>query len=209
MEGKTLIILLAGSSGVGTSSVSSRLSKKLDTTHIVETDYIREVLRGVIAPEYSPVLHDSSYNAYKHIPGYKWLSKHMNFEDLVSTGFIEHTSLVAPAIIQTINRAIKEVNSMIIEGVHLSPDSLHLEDFDDRAQMQMFILEVDEEVHKQRFLKRAIEKRRGGRHLEHFKEIRMTHDYMVKTGKDNGIPLIDNNGDIETTVDEIMKHIKK
>ena len=107
---KPLIILLGGSSGVGTSTAAIELSKKLEITHIVETDYIREVLRGVIMKEYAPILHVSSYRAYETLPKYEWLSECMDFNKLVVMGFTRHVSMVTPAIKRLISRAIDEVN---------------------------------------------------------------------------------------------------
>jgi len=205
---KPLIILLGGSSGVGTSTAAIELSKKLEITHIVETDYLREVLRGIIMKEYAPILHVSSYSAYEKLPNYDWLSECMEFEKMVFMGFTRHVSMVTPAVRRLINRAIDEVNNLIIEGVHLNYAELALDDFQKRAEIYPFIFKVDEEIHKERFLKRALERRRGGDHLNYFKEIRITHDYIVKEAEDLGTPVIDASKPIHEVTGEILSYIK-
>ena len=208
MKKKPLIILLGGSSGVGTSTTAIELSKKLEITHIVETDYIREVLRGVIMKEYAPSLHTSSYSAYEKLPNYERLSEQLEFNEIVCMGFTRHVSMVSPAVKRLINRAIDEVNNLIIEGVHLSYAELNLDDFQKRAEIYPFILKVDEETHKERFLKRALERRRGGDHLNYFKEIRLTHDYLVKEAEDSKTPIIDASKPIYDVTGEILSHLK-
>ncbi|PKP52580.1 MAG: hypothetical protein CVT90_02580 [Candidatus Altiarchaeales archaeon HGW-Altiarchaeales-3] len=208
MRKKPLIILLGGSSGVGTSTTAIELSKKLDITHIVETDYLREVLRGVIMKEYSPILHRSSYSAYESLPNYDWLTEAIEFERIVFMGFTRHVSMVTPAVRRLINRAIDEMNNLIIEGVHLNYAELDLDSFKKRAEIYPFILKVDEETHKERFLKRALERRRGGNHLNYFKEIRITHDYLIKGAEDEGIHVVDATKPIPDVNGEILSYIK-
>jgi len=208
MEKKPLIILLGGSSGVGTSTTAIELSKKLEITHTVETDYVREVLRGVIMKEYAPILHQSSYSAYEKLPNYEWLSEDMEFDKLVIIGFTSHVSMVIPAIRRMIGRAIDEMNNIIIEGVHLNFSELGLDDFKKRAKIYPFILKVDEEVHKERFLKRALERRRGGDHLNYFKEIRITHDYLVRQAEESKTPVIDASQPIYYVTGKILSYIK-
>ena len=208
MKKKPLIILLGGSSGVGTSTVSVELSKKLDITHVVETDYIREVLRGIIEDRYSPILHRPSYNAYEALPGYEWLSKYMKFDKLVLTGFVHHISMISPAVGQIIERAVDDVNNLIIEGVHWC-DDIPLQKFKNRADIHEFILSVDEEIHKGRFLKRAMEKKRGEKHLGYFDEIRITHDYLVTRAKKKNIPVIDTNRSVDDIVRDLIKYINR
>lgn len=209
MRKKPLIILLGSSSGVGTSTTAIELSKKLEITHIVETDYIREVLRGVIMKDYAPTLHISSYRAYEKLPGHERLSEKMDFDELVCMGFARHVSMVSPAINRLIGRAIDEVNNLIIEGVHLNYAELNLNNFQNRAEIYPFILKLDEETHKERFLKRALERRRGGDHLNYFKEIRITHDYLVKDAEETNIPIIDASQPIPYVTGSILSHIKR
>ena len=53
-------------------------------------------------------------------------------------------------------------------------------------------------MHKERFVKRAMKIKRGGKHLEYFKENRIINDYLVRSANEHGIPVI-NNLEIENT----------
>jgi len=203
------IILIGGSSGVGTTSLSVEVSNVMDISHIVETDYIREVLRGIISKEYAPVLHTSSYSSYDKLSGYGELSKFLEFKDLVSLGFMEHVGMVTPTIERVIRRSIKEMNNTIFEGIHISPALISLHKFKRWADAHLFIISVDEDEHQERFIRRSIERKRGGTHLDYFKEIRITHELLVKQAQEHNYPVIDNTGDLKSTVDEIVKHIKQ
>ena len=44
-----------------------KMAKKLNIKHLIESDFIRAVVRGIIGKEYAPSLHSSSYDAYKNI----------------------------------------------------------------------------------------------------------------------------------------------
>ena len=60
-----LIILLGGVSGVGTSSISYEISRKLGIESMINTDMIREVMRKIVSKELSPVIHQSSFIAHE------------------------------------------------------------------------------------------------------------------------------------------------
>ncbi|MBQ5370254.1 MAG: hypothetical protein IIU50_01730 [Bacteroidaceae bacterium] len=60
-----LIILIGGVSGVGTSSISYEISRKLGIESMINTDMIREVMRKIVSKELSPVIHQSSFIAHE------------------------------------------------------------------------------------------------------------------------------------------------
>ena len=61
---KPYVILIGSASGVGKSTIAAEISKKLNIKYLIETDFIREIVRGVIGSDYAPALHKSSYDAY-------------------------------------------------------------------------------------------------------------------------------------------------
>ena len=92
---KPYVILIGSASGVGKSTIAAEISKKLNIKYLIETDFIREIVRGVIGSDYAPALHKSSYDAYTT------LRDTFNFESetkLIEAGFEEHASFVIPAI---------------------------------------------------------------------------------------------------------------
>lgn len=203
---KPYIILIGSASGIGKSTIASELARELGIKHLIETDFIREIVRGIIGPEYAPALHKSSYDAYTTLRN-KERYNH-DEESLINAGFEEHASFVIPAIEKVIKRAVDDFDDVVIEGVHLVPGLLNFEKFKKDASIHFFILSADEDVHKERFVKRAMKIKRGGKHLEYFKENRTIHNYLVEQALDNGVPVI-NNTDIKCTIKRMLTLIRE
>jgi len=202
---KPYVILIGSASGIGKSTVAAELAKSLNIKHLIETDFIREVVRGIIGNDYAPALHSSSYNAYKTLRNQR---NYETYDELISAGFEEHASFVLPAIEKVITRAIKDHDDLIIEGVHLIPGMVNLDKFKDNASIHFFILSSDEESHKNRFVKRAMEIRRGGKQLDYFKENRIIHDYLIKQADKNNVKVIKSK-DTDTTVQKMLSEINE
>ena len=198
---KPYVVLIGSASGIGKSTIASQLSKELNIKHLIESDFIRAVVRGIIGNEYAPALHSSSYNAYKHLRN---KANYKSYEDLVSSGFDEHASYVIPGLEKIIQRAITDFDDIIIEGVHLIPGLIDIEQFKDDAEIYFFILSSDEESHKQRFVKRAIQIHRGGKQLDFFTENRIIHNHLIDQAKVCNIPIIQTD-----TIDKSIKQILK
>lgn len=203
---KPYVILIGSASGIGKSTIASELARKLGIKHLMETDFIREIVRGIIGPDYAPALHKSSFDAYVTIR-----DKHRfegNMEGLISAGFEEHASFVIPAIEKVIKRAVEDYNDVVIEGVHLVPGFVDTEKFKNDASIHFFVLTADEEVHKERFVKRAMKIKRGGKHLEYFKENRIINDYLIRQAVEHGIPVIKNE-DLDKAIKRMLTIIKE
>ncbi|MCL2115710.1 MAG: hypothetical protein FWH29_05770 [Methanobrevibacter sp.] len=185
---KPYVILVGSASGIGKSTVAAELAKRLGIKHLIETDFIREVVRGVIGSEYAPALHKSSFNAYTTLRNQKNFN---NKEELINAGFVEHSSFVIPAIEKVIGRAIADYDDIILEGVHLIPGLINTEKFKEDASIFFFILSSDKESHKERFVKRAMQIHRGGKQLEYFKENRTIHDFLISRGIENGVKVVE------------------
>lgn len=202
---KPYVILIGSASGIGKSTIAAELAKTLNIKHLIESDFIRAVVRGIIGKEYAPALHSSSYDAYKNLRN---KNRYNGYDDLVSAGFDEHASYVIPALEKVIQRAITDYDDIIIEGVHLVPGLINTEQFDDYANIYFFVLSSDEESHKERFVKRAVQIHRGGKQLDFFRENRIIHDHLLKQAEINGVNVI-NTKSIETTLDKILAVINK
>ena len=202
---KPYVILIGSASGIGKSTIAAELAKTLNIKHLIESDFIRAVVRGIIGKEFAPALHSSSYDAYKNLRN----KNHYNsYDELVSAGFDEHASYVIPALEKIIQRAITDYDDIIIEGVHLVPGLINIDQFKDYANIYFFILSSDEEAHKERFVKRAIQIHRGGKQLDFFKENRIIHDHLLAQAQVNNVNVI-NSESIEKTLDNILSVINK
>jgi len=203
---KPYVILIGSASGIGKSTISSELAKELGIKHLIETDFIREIVRGIIGPDYAPALHKSSFDAYITLK-----DKHRyegNGDALISAGFEEHASFVIPAIEKVIKRAVDDFDDVVIEGVHLVPGLINIRKFQDDASIHFFILTADEETHKERFVRRAMKIKRGGKHLEYFKENRIINNYLVQQARDHQVPVI-NNLDLDNTKKRMLTIIRE
>ena len=202
---KPYVILIGSASGIGKSTIASQLAKQLNIKHLIESDFIRAVVRGIIGKEYAPALHSSSYDAYKNLRN---KDNFKSYDDLVSTGFDEHASYVIPGLEKIIQRAITDFDDIIIEGVHLVPGLIDIEQFKDFAEIYFFVLSSDEESHKERFVKRAIQIHRGGKQLDFFTENRIIHNHLLGEAEKNNVSIIKTES-IDKSVEQILTIINK
>ena len=202
---KPYVILIGSASGIGKSTIASKLAKELNIKHLIESDYIRAVVRGIIGKEYAPALHSSSYDAYKNLRN---RANYNSYEDLVSAGFDEHASYVIPGLEKIIQRAITDFDDIIIEGVHLVPGLIDIEQFKDYAEIYFFVLSSDEESHKERFVKRAIQIHRGGKQLDFFTENRIIHNHLLHEAEKYNVSIIKTET-IDKSIEQILTIINK
>ena len=202
---KPYVILIGSASGIGKSTIAAELAKSLNIKHLIESDFIRAVVRGIIGKEYAPALHSSSYDAYKSIRN---KSRYTSYDDLVAAGFDDHAAYVIPALEKVIQRAITDFDDIIIEGVHLVPGLIDIEQFKEHANIYFFVLSSDEESHKERFVKRAVQIHRGGKQLDFFRENRIIHDHLLKQAKEYDVHVI-NAESIDKTLERILSVINK
>ncbi len=202
---KPYVILIGSASGIGKSTIASQLAKELNIKHLIESDFIRAVVRGIIGKEYAPALHSSSYDAYKNLRN---KANYQSYEELVSAGFDEHASYVIPGLEKIIQRAITDFDDIIIEGVHLIPGLIDIEQFKDYAEIYFFVLSSDEESHKERFVKRAIQIHRGGKQLDFFTENRIIHNHLLHQAEKYNVSIIKTET-IEKSMEQILTIINK
>lgn len=202
---KPYVILIGSASGIGKSTIAAELAKALNIKHLIESDFIRAVVRGIIGKEYAPALHSSSYDAYKHLRN---KNRYESYDELVSAGFDEHAASVIPGLEKIIQRAITDYDDIIIEGVHLVPGLINIEQFKEYANIYFFVLSSDEESHKERFVKRAVQIHRGGKQLDFFRENRIIHDHLLTQAENNNVHIIKAES-IDTTLENILAIINK
>lgn len=185
-----LIIMIAGGTGVGTSTLAMRLAWLLEMDTVVSTDSVREVIRQFLDEKVLPILHVSSYEAGKLIKEVK--SPH----DRLIYGFLSQSKDVLNGVEAIIKRAIKEKVSLVIEGVHIIPGEMEfIKKYADKAYIIQIMLDVKQkDKHRLHFFSRHLQSvnRDKTRYLKYFKEIRLIRDYLIKQAEKNNVIVIEN-----------------
>ena len=185
---RPLVILLGGATGVGKSTIATMLASRLGITRVIPTDAIREVMRSMFSTELLPTLQTSSFEIDRSV-------RHPLPPDTdpLIAGFREQVGAVVVGIESLIARAAEEGTDLIVEGAHLVPGFLGLDQFADTAVVVPMLVTVDdEEQHRSHFMLRAQESpaRPGERYLEHFPNIRKLHKYLKSMALQHGVPVV-------------------
>jgi 2-phosphoglycerate kinase len=61
---RNILVLLAGTSGTGKSTLSSLLGSRLGISTVISTDTIRHVMRNFVAKEDDPIIFASTYETH-------------------------------------------------------------------------------------------------------------------------------------------------
>ena len=116
-SGRSLILLIGGTTGCGKSTIATEVAHRLGIVRTQSTDMLREVMRMMIPERLLPVLHTSSFNAWKSLP--EEFSNKADDESLIATGYRSQMELLSVPCEAVIQRALRERVSMILEGVHV------------------------------------------------------------------------------------------
>ncbi len=179
---RPLIILVAGAVGTGKSTLATELAYRLGIRKVSSTDMIRETMRTVLSPALVPGLHDHSFRGM--IQGHEVLS---DPRERVLAGYRQQAKQVEVGVRGVIRRAIRENQSMIIEGVHLMPPFERLLPPGTKAYTAGVVLAVAHpEEHRGRFESRAVRQpsRRKDTYLDAFQSVRWIHDDLVAVAED-------------------------
>ncbi len=184
MSGRPHIVLIGGTTGTGKSTVAVELARRLGINRVASTDVVRETMRAFFGPDVLPSIHHSSFESKPLIQG-----------------FVEQSQRVAVGVAASIDRALEEGWSLVMEGVHLVPGLL---DVGHDAVLTECVLRIsDETLHAQHFFARAERgQRAAAKYLDHLREIRALQDYIVDRAEDEGIAVIENER-AEVTVDAL------
>jgi len=186
---KPLFILVGGGTGTGKSLVATELGYRLGITHVLSTDTIRQMMRGMFSSQLMPSVHRSSYDAWKqfHIP----LPEDA---DPVIAAFREQLLRVCVGIHGMLDRALEEHISMIIDGVHIVPGFIREQYFRNAYATLLILTTKDEVAHRNRFDTRRDQApyRRVQKYLDNFESIRKIQDYIIGCARQQNVPMFDN-----------------
>ena len=162
------LLVIAGSSGVGKSTISARASSSLGFSKSASTDTIRETLRTQFDSEQEPALHRSSFEP-------------------AGSGTIEdwHATVVvlSEAIRAVVSRAVSKRSDLLLEGVHIIPGSGILEGWRESGGVASGVLlhVGNEDTHRQFIRMREKHNDRGLDHyLDNLGRIRAIQEEMLR-----------------------------
>lgn len=196
-SGRPTIVLVGGAPGVGKSTIAAELAYRLGIGRLVSTDSVREALRSLISKELSPVLHASTFNAWKADLLPEESSGKGPDARRVVRGFMAQVRMLGPAVDGIINRTLDEASSLVLEGVHLVPGatmSTDLHAYGNAQVIPILLVVQDRESHRDHFAMRERQtssKRMQDYYLEHFREVRYLQDYLIGQASHEGMPVID------------------
>jgi 2-phosphoglycerate kinase len=185
-----IVILVGGATGTGKSTVATEIAYRLGITRVTSTDFVRQTMRAFFSDEFMPAIHYSSFEAGDAFP---------DADDPLVAGFLEQSRDVLVGVVASIERALQEGWSMVLEGVHLVPGMLPAQLPDALVVPCMLSIE-DETAHAQHFFARdAGSQRPTAKYLDRFAEIRRLQDYLVERAEREGVPVIENESADEAT----------
>ncbi len=208
--GEPIVVLVGGAPGVGKSTIASELAYRLGVSRLVSTDSIREALRSLIGQELSPVLHASTFDAWKA----ELLPEERGDQPgrrQVVRGFMAQVRQLGPAIHGIINRSLEEASQLVLEGVHLVPGASNItpESFPGALVIPLVLTVEDEESHRDHFAVRERQtssRRAKETYIRHFREVRFLHDYLRSQARATGVHTVDAT-DVEEAVDQALRHV--
>ncbi|MGA1600506.1 MAG: hypothetical protein ACO4AU_15765 [bacterium] len=202
---RPVILLLAGASGTGKSTLATALATRLGINQVIGSDSIREIMRMAFSKEILPTLHCSTVDVGEtlELPGTKQGER-------VIAGFLLQSQQVNVGVQAVIARSIEERLSVVLEGIHLLPAIQQvLENPPSGAYIVPVIATlINEKAHRERFIDRGklAQSRSPEHYLEHFRSIRKIHDHYVEFGNGEDLDLI-NNENFDLAINELAQTV--
>lgn len=208
-SGRELIFLLGGTAGSGKSSTANTLANRLEIVRTQSTDMLREVMRTMVPEKLMPVLHRSSFTAWKALPDYQPDNGEVSEAQLIQ-GYRSQADLLSLAIEAVVERATREHVSLVLEGVHIHPAVMQKlqTDADANAVVVPIMLGLLKRKHlQQRLVARSTNAPDRGlaHYLKSFEEIWRMQSYLLSEADGANIHIVVNDNR-DRVFAEIMRH---
>jgi 2-phosphoglycerate kinase len=185
-----IVLLVGGATGTGKSTIATEVAHRLGITRVTSTDFIRQTMRALFSRELMPSVHYSSFAAQLALTK----AEEDEAGDAVLLGFLDQTRNVLVGVEASVERAVAEGWSMVLEGVHLVPGMLKT--VAPAALVVHVIVTVsDEELHRAHFWVRDSSTdglRPLDKYLEGMPEIRFLQDAILDRAQRFDVPVIEN-----------------
>ena len=201
---KPLLLLIGGAVGAGKSSVATEIAHRLEIVRIQSTDMLREVMRKLIPQRLIPVLHASSFEAWRYLPIQDEPGRER--ELLVEEGFRSQAELLSVPCEAVLHRAEQESVPMILEGVHALPGLLERAESDaDAIMVHVTLAVLSTGELKSRLRGRGVRepKRQAKKYLKNFEDIWHLQSYLLSEADRHDAPIIPND-DKEKAINQII-----
>ncbi len=204
---RPLLLLICGTVGTGKSTIATEVAHLLEIVRIQSTDMLREVMRMMMPKRLLPVLHTSSFNAWKALPIQD--AKERDWDQLVADGYRSQADLLAVPCEAVLQRAIEESVPIILEGVHAHPDLMdRLPDDTDAIVVHATLAVLKSKELKARLRGRGAEvpQRRAKRYLNKFESVWSLQSFLLSEADRCDVPIITNH-DKDKAIQQIILQV--
>jgi len=204
---RPLMLLIGGTVASGKSTIATEIAPLLDIVRIQSTDMLREVMRMMIPKRLLPVLHTSSFIAWKALPARDEQDREL--DQLVAEGYQSQAELLAVPCEAVLQRAVKENVPIILEGVHAHPGLLDLVRDDSEAiKVYVMLAVLKSKKLKSRLQGRGVDvpKRKPKRYLNNLDSIWSLQSFLLSEADSYDVPII-TSGDRDTAVLQITQQV--
>jgi 2-phosphoglycerate kinase len=186
---RPVILLIGGATGVGKTALALDVAHRLGIGRVLSTDSIRQIMRITLSPEIAPAIHGSSFDCYRLLP-----LDSLGGEPVIA-GFRAQAQTVSVGIRASMDRAVRENASLVLDGVSLVPGLLALDAYAGHADVIFLIVAtLDEEALSERFRARAASasSRDARTYLESLPGILKIQDHLLELADRHDVPIVDN-----------------
>ena len=169
---RPLVLLLAGTTGVGKSTLATMAAHRLGITRVIATDVIRQVLRASFSRDFMPSVHSSAF-------------------EVDMQGYAEQAEAVGTGITAIVERACDEGTPVVVEGVHVAPGMLEPALTERCLVVEAVVVVEDRELHRAHFEARG-DRRPAQRYLARFEQIRALQDHFARKASERGVAVVEN-----------------
>jgi 2-phosphoglycerate kinase len=206
-SGRPLALLICGTVGTGKSTIATEIAHLLEITRIQSTDMLREVMRMMVPERLLPVLHSSSFNAWKALPAQSETDR--DPDQLIAEGYRNQVELLAVPCEAVLQRAVEECVPIILEGVHVHPDLLNRAPKDSdviTVHVTLAVLKSKDLMSRLRGRGVEVPKRRAEKYLNNFDSIWSLQSFLLSEADRYDVPIITNE-DKEKSILQIIQQV--